>query len=48
MDTVFEEERAGRDRLVPFLKKRFELSRLYDESRLRKLERYLEFVEPKS
>ena len=38
MESVFAEERAGRERLVPFLKEHFVHSRLYDEKRLRKLE----------
>jgi hypothetical protein len=48
MESVFAEERAGGEKLVPFWKERFEYSRLYDETRLRTLERYLELVEPKS
>jgi hypothetical protein len=48
MESVFEEERAGREKLVPFLKERFVHSRLYDEARLRTLQGYLEAVEPKS
>jgi hypothetical protein len=47
MEAVFEEERAGRETLVPFLKERFVHSRLYDEKRLGKLERYLKLVEPR-
>jgi hypothetical protein len=48
MEAVFEEERAGRRVLVPFLKEHFVHSRLYEEKRLRKLELYLERVEPKA
>ena len=48
MGFVFQEERAGRQKLVPFLKEHFVHSRLYDEKRLRKLERYLELVEQQS
>ena len=48
METVFEQERDGREMLVPFLKEHFEHSRLYDETRLRKLKNLLEFVEASS
>jgi hypothetical protein len=48
MEAVFEEERAGRRVLVPFLKEHFVPSRLYDEKRLRKLELYLDRVEPRA
>src|SRR5262245_10253220 len=48
METVFEEERAGRPVLVPFLKAHFVHSRLYEEKRLRKLELYLDHVEPRA
>jgi hypothetical protein len=48
MEAVFEEERAGGNRLVPFLKTHFDHSRLYDEARLRALDRYLKFIETKS
>src|SRR5262245_21216302 len=44
MEAVFEEERRDRGKLVPFLKEHFVHSRLYDEKRLRKLERYLDVV----
>jgi hypothetical protein len=47
MEAVFEEERAGRHALVPFLREHFVHSRLYDEERLRELERYLDRVEPR-
>jgi hypothetical protein len=47
MESVFAEEREGRQKLVPFLKSHFVQSRLYDEKRLRKLELYLDRVEPK-
>lgn len=48
MESVFEEERAGRSAIVPFMRERFAHSRLYDETRLRELKRYLELVQPKS
>jgi hypothetical protein len=49
MESVFDDERAGRYKLVPFLKERFNHSRLYeDEARLRKLKRYLDLVERES
>lgn len=48
MEAVFEEERAGRRVLVPFLKEHFVHSRLYDEERLRSLDRFLERVEPRA
>jgi hypothetical protein len=48
MEAVFEEERAGRCELVPFLKAHFVHSRLYEEKRLRKLELYLDRVEPRA
>src|SRR5262245_35168260 len=48
MESVFEKERAGQGELVVFLKERFQHSRLYDETRLRKLVRYLEMVEANS
>jgi hypothetical protein len=48
IEFVFEKERAGQGKLVVFLKEHFQHSRLYDETRLRKLDRYLEMVEPKS
>jgi hypothetical protein len=48
MKSVFDEERRGREKLVPFLKTHFVHSRLYDDERFRKLERYLEMVEPKT
>lgn len=47
MDFVFQEERAGLQKLVPFLKEHFVHSRLYDENCLRKLDRYLEYIEQK-
>jgi hypothetical protein len=46
MEAMFAEERAGRQTLVPFLREHFVHSRLYDDERFRKLERYLQFVEP--
>ncbi len=48
MEAVFVEERMGKQSLVPFLKQRFEHSRLFEEGYLLKLEPYLEFVEPKT
>jgi hypothetical protein len=48
MESVFANERAGQRRLVAYLKGQFVHSRLYDEKRLRKLELYLDRVEPKS
>jgi hypothetical protein len=48
MESIFAEERAGRKKLVPFLKARFVHSRLYDEKRLRKMERYMGLIERKS
>ena len=48
MNSVFEEERRGQVKLVPFLKEHFVHTRLYDEKRLQKLKRYLDVVEPKS
>jgi hypothetical protein len=47
IERVFEEERAGGNKLVPFLKARFDHARLYDEARLCALDRYLEFIETK-
>lgn len=45
MSDVFEEERSGKRTLVPFLKKHFDHSRLYEEERLRRLDCYLKLVE---
>jgi len=44
----FEWVRFPQEKLVPFLKERFVHSRLYDDMRLRKLDRYLDVVRPKS
>ena len=48
MEAVFQAERAGQGRLVPFLKQHFVPARLYDETRLRKLAPFLDLIEPKS
>jgi hypothetical protein len=47
MDAVLADERAGRQKLVPFLREHFVHSRLYDAQRLRKLQLYLDRIEPK-
>lgn len=48
MEAVFEEDRAGRGVLVPFLKEHFVHSRLYEETRQRSLEHYLDRMEPRT
>jgi len=47
MESVFATERAGEQTLVPFLKERFKMSRLWDENRSRQLRDCLEFIEKK-
>jgi hypothetical protein len=48
MEALFAEERAGREKLVPFLKAHFDHSRVYDDKRIRSLDRYLVLIETKS
>jgi hypothetical protein len=48
MEAVFTTERTCGAKLVPFLKARFDHSRLYNEMRFRSLECYLKLIETKS
>jgi hypothetical protein len=47
MEGIFGAEQAGQETLVPFLRDRFDQSRLFDEERRRKLDRFLDLIEPK-
>jgi hypothetical protein len=47
MEAVFVAERAGKATLVQFLKGHFDMSRLWDDNRTQRLERYLALIEPK-
>jgi hypothetical protein len=47
MDSVFNRERHGELALVPFLKSHFDMSRLWNEKRTRKLVEYLALIEQK-
>ena len=48
MEEQFAAERAGKSVLVAFLKERFDMSRLWDEKRTQRLERYLRYIQPKA
>jgi len=48
MQSVFEKEWADRNALLRFLRERFKHSRLFEESRLRRLDRLLMYIQPKS
>lgn len=47
MEAVFAKERAGKQKLVPFLKARYNHRRLFNEKRLRKLDKHLNRIEPR-
>jgi hypothetical protein len=47
MENVFATEQSGTPTLVEFLKERFDMSRLWDDARTKKLEPFLSYIEPK-